>query len=56
MRDAKTIEAEIEALRKELNEEIKNQLSSRVPSDRILELSKRMDNLLNEYHTEYYTF
>lgn len=56
MRDLKVIEAEIEELRKELNQEIKNQLSSHVPSERILDLSKRMDELLNEYHSQYYTF
>ena len=56
MRELKVIEAEIEELRKELNQEIKNQLSSHVPSERILDLSKRMDELLNEYHSQYYTF
>ena len=56
MKKLKVIEEEIEELRKELNQEVKNQLSSHVPSGRILELSKRMDELLNEYHSEYYTF
>jgi uncharacterized protein Yka (UPF0111/DUF47 family) len=56
MKALKTVEEEIEKLRKELNQEVKNQLSNHVPSGRLLELSKRMDELLNEYHSEYYTF
>lgn len=56
MKELKAVEEEIEELRKELNQEVKNQLSDHVPSSRLLELSKRMDELLNEYHSEYYTF
>lgn len=56
MKEVGTIEEEIEKLRKELNQEVKKQISDHVPSTRLLELSKRMDELLNEYHSEYYTF
>lgn len=56
MKELKVIEEEIEELRKELNQEVKKQLSNHVPTNRLLELSKRMDELLNEYHSEYYTF
>ena len=54
MKDMKSIEIEIEELRNKLNFEIQNQMEKHVPSDKLLELSKKMDELLNEYHSEYY--
>ena len=54
MKDMKNIESEIEELRNKLNLEIQNQMEKHVPSDELLELSKQMDELLNEYHSEYY--
>lgn len=56
MKDLKDIETEIEELRTRLNFGIQNQTETHVPSNELLELSKRMDELLNEYHSEYYTF
>lgn len=54
MKDTRNIEKEIEELRNKLNLAIQNQMEKRVPSEEILELSKKMDELLNEYHSEYY--
>lgn len=54
MKDMKNFEMEIEELRERLNLEIQNQMKKHVPSDKLLELSKKMDELLNEYHSEYY--
>ena len=54
MKDMRSIEIEIEELRNKLNFEIQNQMEKHVPSDKLLELSKKMDELLNEYHSEYY--
>lgn len=54
MKDMKNFEIEIEELRERLNLEIQNQMKKHVPSDKLLELSKKMDELLNEYHSEYY--
>ena len=54
MRDKKEMEKDIEELRNKLNLEMQNQMERRVPSEEILELSKKMDELLNEYHSEYY--
>ena len=54
MRDKKEMEKDIEELRKKLNLEMQNQMERRVPSEEILELSKKMDKLLNEYHSEHY--
>lgn len=54
MKDMKNIETEIEELRNKLNLEIQNQMEKHVPSDELLELSKQLDELLNEYHSEYY--
>lgn len=54
MRDKKEMEKDIEELRNKLNLEMQNQMERRVPSEEILELSKKMDKLLNEYHSEYY--
>lgn len=56
MRDIKVIEEEIESLRKEMNSEITSQFPSHIPSEKMLELSKKMDVLLDEYRLEYYTF
>ncbi len=54
MKDMRNFETEIEELRDKLNLEIQNQMEKHVPSDKLLELSKKMDELLNEYHSEYY--
>ena len=54
MRDKKEMEKDIEELRNKLNLEMQNQMERRVPSEEILELSKKMDKLLNEYHSEHY--
>ena len=54
MRDKKEMAKDIEELRKKLNLQMQNQMERRVPSEEILELSKKMDKLLNEYHSEHY--
>lgn len=46
MQNEKEIRREIEALRKKLNEEV-NTSDNRVPSSEMLELSQKMDELLN---------
>jgi len=46
MLDEKTIREEIEVIRKKLNEKMVNS-ESRMPDPETLELSKRMDELLN---------
>jgi len=46
MHDEKTIRAEIEVVRKELNEKMANN-DNRMPDAETLKLSKRMDELLN---------
>lgn len=56
MKDLKMLEDEIEKLRKELNSEIEKKNHDRVPDEKILELSRKMDELLNEYREQYYTF
>lgn len=56
MEELKMLEEEIEKLRKELNSEIEKQGHNRIPDEKILELSRRMDELLNEYRLQYYTF
>ena len=46
MQDEKTIRAEIEVLRKKLNEKMVNS-DTRMPDPETMELSKKMDELLN---------
>lgn len=56
MNDLKMLEEEIEKMRKDLNYASQNQLPNHIPDENILMLSRKMDELLNEYQKEYYSF